>query len=260
MGVIITINVQKGGTGKTTTTHELSANLSKRGYKVLAIDLDPQMNLSCNSGAQIHEGYCTILDAIRGDESVTSSIQVTENYDISIAEKKMQGADKEFTEFEDVYRLVDALKQVKGEYDYIIVDTPPSLGILSMMALTAADYLLIPCEASVSGMQGLGQLFEKIEIVTHPNRGCNKKLNVVGILLTRFKANTNFDQSVKEQLKDFARQKHTIVFETYIREGIAVKEAQAWKQSLIQYKPRSNPALDYHNFTTELLKELGEDK
>lgn len=253
---VITINVQKGGVGKTTTVHELGANLTKRGNKVLNIDLDPQMNLSRISNAAINEGYYTIYEALKKECKIEDCIQETANYDIAIAHKKFGEADKEFSNFEDIYKLTDLLEDVRSKYDYILIDTPPSLGILPSMGLTAADYVIIPCEASSSGVQGLGQLYERIEVVKNPQRGSNKKLKVAGMLLTMYQSRTNFAQSVHRQLKVLAENKNTKVFQTFIRSSIAVDEAQGWKQSLIEYAPNSNPAIDYDAFTDELLETI----
>lgn len=253
---VITINVQKGGVGKTTTVHELGANLNKRGFKVLTIDLDMQRNLSRISGAAINDDYYTIYDVLHGKCPIEDSIQEMANYDIAISDKRLEFAEREFPDIMAIYKLTDTLNGVREKYDFIIIDTPPSLGILPTMALTAADKVIIPCEASSSGMQGLGQLYEKIELVKDPRRGSNRDLEVVGMLLTMFKSRTNFAQSVHEDLKRLANVKNTKVFNTYIRESIVVDECQGWKQSLIEYDPKSNPAIDYDNFTSELLETL----
>lgn len=255
MAKIFTINIQKGGVGKTTTAHELAAHLHEKGYKVLAIDLDQQMNLSRISGAEL-TGYYTIYEVLRGDCPIEDSIQEEKYYDICPAHKKFADADKEFSALEDVYRLTDALKDIKDKYDFIVIDTPPNLGILPSMALTAADYVIIPCEASSSGIQGLGQLYEKIEIISNPERGTNKKLKVLGMLLARYKYRTIFAQNVNKQMKKLADNKKTQIFKTYIRESIAVQESQAWKQSLLEYDAKCKPAQDYKSFTEELLKEV----
>lgn len=169
MAKIITVNIQKGGVGKTTTTHELAANLTNLGYKVLCVDLDQQSNLSRISGAEL-SGYYTVYDTLKNECEIEDCIQPMSNYDIAIAHKKLKDADKEFTALGDVYKLTDKLEPAKGKYDFIIIDTPPSVGILPSMALTAADYVLIPVEASSSGIQGLTQLFDMIDVIRHPKK------------------------------------------------------------------------------------------
>lgn len=259
MAKIITINIQKGGVGKTTTAHELSSNLTQMGYKVLAIDLDQQQNLSAIGGAKL-VGYYNIYDLLKGDCDFTDCIQHGSHYDIAVAGKKLTEAEKEFTNWDDVYRLDIAIKEhkLRDSYDYIIIDTPPSLGILPSMALTAADFVLIPVEASASGAQGLGQLYERIEKVRHSERGTNKDLKVAGMLLTMFNDRTKFTKHVKSQLQRLAQEVDTKIFSTYIRSAIAVKESQGWKESLITYDPKSKPAQDYKTLTEELLNTIKE--
>lgn len=262
VAIVITVNVQKGGVGKSTTVHELSSNLTKKGFKVLAIDLDPQQNLSKFSGAPLTEywtiyevlkGECDFIDAIHFKDAEDSDVN---NYDISTAHKKLEDAEKEFSEFYDVYKLTDALKPVRDNYDFIIIDTPPKLGILPNMALTAADYVVIPVEASSAGIQGIGQLFERIDRITNSERGSNKNLKVAGMLLTKYADRTNLEKSIRRQLEVLATRMNARIFKTTIREAVAIKEAQALKKSILEYEPKSKPCLDYMNFTNELLKEI----
>ena len=255
MAKIITVNVQKGGVGKTTTVHELSSNLKMMGYKVLAIDLDPQQNLSKFSGAPLTE-YYTIYEVLKGECDFVDAIHEMKNYDVVTAHKKLEDAEKEFSDWSDVYKLTDVLKPVKDVYDFIVIDTQPKLGILPNMALTAADYVVIPVEASAAGIQGMGQLFESIDRITHPVRGSNKQLKVAGMLLTMYADRTNLEKSIKNQLQVTANRTNTKIFNTTIREGVAIGEAQAFKMSVLEHAPKSKPCIDYTNFTKELLKEI----
>ena len=259
MAKVITINIQKGGVGKTTTAHEVASNLTALDYKVLAIDLDQQQNLSAIAGAKL-VGYYNIYDLLKGECKFVDCIQEGVHYDIAVAGKKLTEAEKEFSNWDDVYRLDIALKEhnVKDHYDFIIIDTPPNLGILPSMALTTADFVLIPVEASSSGAQGLGQLYERIEKVRHPERGTNKNLKVAGMLLTMFNDRTKFTQHVRKQLEIIAEQRDTKIFDTFIHTAIAVKESQSWKQSLTRYDPKSKPAIDYKKLTLEVLDEIKE--
>lgn len=261
MAIIITINIQKGGVGKTTTAHELASNLKEKGYRVLAVDLDQQQNLSSIAGAKL-VGFYNIYDLLKGDCEFEDCIQECTHYDIAVAGKKLSEAEKEFSQWDDVYRLDIAVKEynIKDKYDFIIIDTPPNLGILPSMALSAADYVLIPVEASASGAQGLGQLYERIEKVRHPERGTNKDLKIAGMLLTMFSARTRFTQHIRIQLERVAQEMNTKIFSTFIRPAIAVKESQGWKKSLTAYDPKSKPAMDYKTLTEELLREMKEMK
>lgn len=261
MATIITINIQKGGVGKTTTAHELASNLKEKGYRVLAIDLDQQQNLSSIAGAKL-VGYYNIYDLLKGDCSFEDCIQVCGHYDIALAGKKLSEAEKEFSQWDDVYRLDIAIKEnkIREKYDFVVIDTPPNLGILPSMALSAADYVVIPVEASASGAQGLGQLYERIEKVRHPERGTNKDLKIAGMVLTMFSARTRFTQHIKTQLELIAKDMDTKIFSTFIRPAIAVKESQGWKTSLTSYDPKSKPAMDYKLLTEELLLDIKEMK
>lgn len=262
MAKVITINVQKGGVGKSTTAHELASNLTKMGHKVLVIDLDPQQNLSKFSGAPLTD-YYTIYEVLKGECDFIDAIHFREvpdnkvnNYDVCTAHKNLEHAEKEFGEWSDVYLLTDALKPIKEKYDFIIIDTQPKLGILPNMALTAADYVIIPVEASAAGIQGMGQLFERIDKITHPERGSNKQLKVAGMLLTMYSDRTNLEKSVRSQLEVIAGRMNTKIFKTAIREGVVIGEAQAFKTSVLYHAPKSKPCIDYTNFTNELLKEI----
>ena len=260
MAVIITVNIQKGGVGKTTTAHELASNLSEMDYRVLAIDLDQQQNLSAIAGAQL-VGYYNIYDLLKGACTFEDCVQQGKHYDIAVAGKKLSEAEKEFSNWDDVYTLDISLKEhkVREKYDFIIIDTPPNLGILPSMALSASDYVLIPVEASSSGAQGLGQLYERIEKVRHPHRGTNKDLKIAGMLLTMFNSRTKFTQHMKLQLEGIASSMQTKIFKTFIRTAIVVKESQGWRESLAVYDPKSKPAQDYKTLTMELLEDINKE-
>jgi chromosome partitioning protein len=254
MGKIITTNIQKGGCGKTTTTHELASKLSAIGKKVLTVDIDPQQNLSRISGS-ILVGYCSVHELLNGECTAEDSIQKVRNYDIIPSNKKLKKADREFIEPSDIFLLKKALDPIKDNYDFILIDTPPNLGILPQMALTAADYVIVPLEASASSIQGLGQLQEMIEKVKSDK--FNTDLKILGIVLTRFSERPIFNRTMREQLKVIAKDMHTEVFNTFIRESIAVDESQGYMKSLVDYAPDSNPTKDYEALTIEFLEKVG---
>lgn len=258
MATVFSVNIQKGGVGKTTSVNELASCLAAKGYKVLTVDLDQQCNLSRMSGADLI-GYYTIYEVLKGEVPIKDSIQTLKNYDICPSHKKFVGADKEFSEWDDIYKLSSCLKEIKEEYDYIVIDTPPNLGALPTMSLVAADYVIIPVEASSSGIQGLGALYEQIERIKDPERGANKKLHIAGLLLTMYTDRTVFSRQIKEEIKNIAKKMHTKVFDTQIRNSVVVKEAQSCRESLIDYNPKSNPAKDYEKFTDELLEDIRKD-
>ncbi len=248
---VIAVTIQKGGVGKSTTTHEIAANLADMGHKVLAIDLDPQQNLSRMAGADFDT--VSIYDALTGDVAAKDAVQSVSGFDVIIGDKQLKNADRVFAEEDDLYRLAAVLIPLHEEYDYAVIDTPPSLGVLPSMALVTADYCLIPCEATSNGIQGLGQLAENIQEIREQR---NPGLETLGIVLTQYTWRTIFNRVMKEQIQEAAANMGTKVLETSIRSAVVVQEAQGFGQSLVDYAPKSKPALDYRALTEEILKEM----
>ena len=251
MGKVIAVTIQKGGVGKSTTTHEIGANLADMGYKVLLADLDPQQNLSRMAGADFEA--VSVYDVLTGDVAAQDAIQSVSGLDIIIADKQLKRADRDFSGEDDIYRLAAALLSVKDRYDFIVIDTPPSLGILPSMALCAADFCLIPCEATSNGIQGLGQLAENIQEIREQH---NPDLKTLGIVLTQYTWRTIFNRVMKDQMQELAAGMETKVLEASIRSAVVVQEAQGFGQSLVEYAPKSKPAQDYRALTEEILKEM----
>lgn len=251
MGKVIAVTIQKGGVGKSTTTHEIGANLAAMGNKVLLIDLDPQQNLSRMAGADFE--MVSVYDVLTGDVSAQDAIQSLTELDVIIADKQLKTADRDFSGEDDIYRLAGALLSVKDNYDFVLIDTPPSLGILPSMALCAADYCLIPCEATSNGIQGLGQLAENIHEIKEEH---NEALSILGIVLTQYTWRTVFNRQMKQDIGELASSMGTKVFSTSIRSAVVVQEAQGFSQSLVEYAPKSKPAQDYRALTEEILKEM----
>lgn len=249
---VIAVTVQKGGVGKSTTVHEVAANLASMGYKVLATELEPSQNLTRMASADFET--VTIYDVLTGDVASEDAIQSVEGgFDIIIGDKQLKSADKDFADEDDIYRFAAALIPLHDKYDFCVVDTPPSLGVLPTMALVAADYCLIPCEATSNGVQGLGQLAESIQEVREQH---NPDLKTLGVFLTQYNWRTVFNRIIKEQIAETAADMDTKVLETYIRSAVVVQEAQGFGQSLVEYAPKSKPAQDYRALTKELLKEM----
>lgn len=249
MKVYAVIN-QKGGVGKSTTAAALWAGLSSRGYKALAIDLDAQGNLSYTAGAD--PSHKTALSLLTGEAAAGETIQQLAAGELIAASKALAGADAFITDTGKEYRLKEALEPISGLYDYVIIDTPPALGILTINALTACTSVIIPAQADVYSLQGIEQLAETIKPV---KRYCNPELAIAGILLTRHNARSILSRDVTGYMQQLADKLGTRVFKTAIREGIAVKEAQIMQRSLFDYAPRSNAAADYNAFIDELLGE-----
>jgi len=239
--------LQKGGTGKSTTSHALSAGLTARGFKVLTIDLDQQGNLSHSMRADT--GGKGLFEALCG-EPAADLIQVTQQGHILASSPRLAGADKVFTDIGMEYLLSEALSPIKNGYDHIIVDCPPQLGVLVINALVAATDLIIPITADIYALQGLSQLVSNIEKV---RRRPNPELRIDGILLTRYSGRTIISRDLKESIETQAAAMGTKVYGTIIREGVAVRESQTQRMSIFDYAPSSNPAQDYNDFIDEFL-------
>lgn len=248
MKTIAIIN-QKGGVGKSTTAFTLASGLKNKGYKTLCIDMDAQGNLSYTADA--NDDLLTIYDLLAEDADINQAIQHTKNFDLIASSKALSGADGFITDIGKEYKLKEILESVKNDYDYIIIDTPPALGILTVNALTACDSVIIPAQADIYSLQGIEQLSKTIQPI---KKYCNDKLKIDGILLTRYSPRAILSREVAEIANDLAQNLNTKVFKSTIREAIAVKESQINKQSLFDYAPNSNVTNDYLNFINELLK------
>ena len=245
---VIAIVSRKGGVGKTATAHALGAGLIKRGNKILYVDLDSQTNLSFSVGAD--RMGPNALDLLTGSCSAAEAIQHTKQGEIIRGCEQLAGADILLTDTGKEYRLKEALAQIKGKYDYVVIDTPAALGTLTVNALTAADFAVIPVQAEIYSLQGIGQLKETLESV---KKYCNKGLKVKGILVTRYKGRATLSKDMRDNLDEAAKNLKTKLFNTPVRECISVAEAQAMKQDIFTYAPRSNAAKDYDAFIEELL-------
>lgn len=248
----IAITNQKGGVGKSTTAGALAVGLKLRGYKVLAVDIDPQGNLSYAMEAENGDDVPTVYDLMKGTATAADVIQHTEQGDIIPANVLLSGAELEFNRTGREHKLERALRAVAGEYDYIVIDTPPSLGVLTANAYTAADRLIIPMQSDIFSIQGLYQLADAVEQVRDY---CNPALTIAGILITRYNGRAVVRRDLKETIGYVAEKLDTKVYEHTIREAVVVVESQAEQQGLQIYAPDANVTQDYEAFITEFLNE-----
>jgi chromosome partitioning protein len=245
---VFAISNHKGGVGKTTTTVNLAAGLAKMGRKVLAIDLDAQANLTQSLGVSDVEP--TIYHALKG-QCKLPEIQVSENLWITPSHLNLSGAELEFSMEPGRENLVKKLiNEVLDKYDYILIDCPPSLGLLTVNALNASDWVLIPLQAQFLASQGLVKLIEVIEKVKDR---LNPKLMLGGIAITIYKTNTILGRDVVE----IANNKFTnLVFRSKIRDNIAIAEAPSAGMDIFRYNKNSLGALDYNNLCREFIERF----
>lgn len=243
--MVYTVSNQKGGAGKTTTAVTMWAGLNARGSKALAIDLDPQTNLTFIAGASA-KGL-TVLDVIKGTSAAADTVQHTAQGDIIAASEWLAGADMVVRSPD---KLREAFEPIRSEYEYIIIDTAPTLGALTVNALTTCDTVIIPAQADILSIQGVSKLFDVIKDVRNHS---NPALTIAGILLTRQNPRATITKQLTEGLNAAAGKMGTRLFNATIRECVTTKEAQALQKSVFEYAPRANVTADYNAFLDELL-------
>lgn len=250
MAQTIVLTNQKGGVGKTTTSAALAAGLAKKEKRVLAIDLDPQGNLGFSFGLDIENGN-TLFEALKGDVPIYDAIQRKSGIDFIRSNILLSGVAEVVKSEKRELLLKNLLAPVERFYDYIIIDTPPAFNVLTLNGYSAADYLIIPMSAEILSLVGLTQLRETYETI---RKTVNPDLKVMGILMTSFDGRRGLSWEVKEMADGVATQLGTKVFDTVIRSSVAVAEAPAHGENIIEYAPRSNAARDYKAFVEEVLR------
>ncbi|WMJ24225.1 ParA family protein [Paludicola sp. MB14-C6] len=249
MAKIIAFANQKGGVGKTTTTCAIAAGLKEKGNRVLCVDLDPQSNLSFSVGA-CSEDCATIYDVLKGDVKPLFAIQRAGVFDIISSNILLSGVELEFTQTGREYLLKEALATLTSKYDYILIDTPPALSILTVNAFTAANGIIIPMNADIFSLQGIAQLSETVDKVRNY---CNPNLKLEGIVLTKFNKNTVLSKDILGTAQLIAQELHTHLFVSTIRSSVAIMEAQTNQQSIYEYAPNNNAVMDYKSLVEEML-------
>lgn len=252
MSKIIAIANQKGGVGKTTTTINLSAALAKQGKKVLVIDCDPQGNATSGFGINKNELENTVYELILGDCTINDCIikNVNKNLSIIPANVNLAAAEIEILDIDKKeYLLKKEIDWVKDDYDYILIDCPPSLSMLTINAMTTADKVLVPIQCEYYALEGLSQLIHTINLV---RERLNRNLDIEGVVFTMYDTRTNLSQQVVENVKDNLQQ---YVFETMIPRNVRLAEAPSYGSPITDYDPKSIGALSYINLAKELINK-----
>lgn len=249
MATIISIALQKGGVGKSTTAQALASTFGYKGKKVLLIDMDGQHNVTYASG--VDEPELSITDVLNMDCTAKEALISCKYYDLLAADDYLSSLDAQNIK---PSRLKNTLLMVEDNYDLIIIDTPPALGSLSYCSLVASNYVVVPCEPGIYGLQGLSALHKTIK---HIQDNHNPHLAVLGILLVKYHTRTLLNRDIRQMLEDYSVQMNTTVFKSTIREGVAVREAQAMREPLIDYARKSNPNVDYMNLADEIGERIG---
>ena len=250
MGKIVSVANQKGGVGKTTTTVNLSTILAKRGKKVLLIDTDPQGNATSGLGIE-KESDLSTYDLLITDVAAEDIIQETgiKNLYISPSNMNLAGAEVQLVSMMSrEQRLKEKIETAKEYFDYIFIDCPPSLGLITLNAFTASDSVLIPVQCEYYALEGLGQLLNTVELV---RKHLNKNLYVEGAILTMYDIRTNLANQVVREVKRFFQNK---VYKTVIPRNVKVSEAPSYGMPITIYDPKSKGARSYEKFAKEFLK------
>lgn len=256
MGKVISVANQKGGVGKTTTTINLSTILAKKGKRVMLIDADPQGNATSGVGVN-KELELSFYDVLTNDTEIIDTLEKTaiRNLVVCPSNINLAGAEVELVSMMSrEQRLKEKLDIIKERFDYILIDCPPSLGLITLNAFTASDSVLIPVQCEYYALEGLGQLLNTINLV---KKHLNKEIQIEGALLTMYDMRTNLSNQVVKEVKKYFNNK---VYKTVIPRNVRLSEAPSYGMPITEYDPRSKGARSYEKFAKEFLKINDEER
>ena len=253
VAAIVALANQKGGVGKTTTAVSTAVLLARAGYRVLMVDADPQGNATSSLGLDKQALLYTLYDVLLDGVGIARAVAVTDRprLDLVAATPGLAGAEVELvTVPERAHRLARALAEVADRYDVVLIDCPPSLGLLTVNALTAARHVVIPIQCEFLALEGVGQLVTSIDLV---KRRLNPSLDVLGVLMTMFDARTRLSTQVVEEVRRFFPER---IFATIVPRSIRLAEAPSFGQSIAEYDATSRGGLAYRAFAEEMIGRL----
>jgi len=249
---VIAVSNQKGGVGKTTTTTSLAQVLKYNGYRVLVVDFDPQGNLSFSVGINSQESV-TIYEVIKGVLPTNKAILKNGLVDLLSSNILLSGTEVEFTSSGREFLLDRALKSVKNRYDFVLVDTPPSLSILTVNAFVASDFVLVPLTPDIFSLQGVTEIFETVSYI---KKTCNPQVEFIGMFLNKYNDRSKIQREVKGVCEMISEDTGIPLLKTCVRNSTAIIEAQSIQANIVDYAPRNQAVLDYFKLSEEIVEGI----